>query len=267
MSLVPNLPLSLEELSDYYKIAIRECDFLEPILRKGLAYIEFRYKPSPLVSVQFNSYEAYYVAFLSHLKWRLSSLCVPDYFGFADSEAVQNLRAHEYQHSGVGHPIGEEEINPMLSSIGFVRTQLIEILEQIERDMLKSIFMCHSSSDKAGVRDLAELLTRRGAKVWLDEAEILVGDSIMDQIQTGIEESDYLGVVLSPRSVESIWVKKEVEAALTQEIEMGKVKVVPILLEPCDIPLFLRSKKYADYSADEVRENGLEDIIKRLSQG
>jgi hypothetical protein len=143
---------------------------------------------------------------------------------------------------------------------------LLDILGEIDKDMLKSIFLCHSSSDKSEVRNLAAGLTLRGAKVWLDEAEIFVGDSIIEKIQKGIEESDFLGIVLSPRSVESIWVRKEVEAALTQEIDSGRVKVMPILLEPCEIPLFLRPKKYADYSTDGARAQGFEDIVKALAR-
>ena len=265
MSLVPSLPLSLQELVDYYKIAIRECDYFINHLRYSLGYIDMRMKPSPLVSVQFNKYEAYYVSFLKHLKWRLSPVCVNESLKFTESDSLKKLLEHEYKHSGIGHPIDEEEIGPMLDSLEFVKSRLQEIIKEIESDMLKSIFLCHSSADKPIVRSIAQKLTIRGAQVWLDEAEILVGDSILEKIQDGINCSDYLGVVLSKKSVESIWVKKEVEAALTHEIETGEIKVIPILIEKCDIPLFLKSKKYADMTSPERYEEGIENIVKRLA--
>lgn len=266
MSLVPSLPLSMQELVDYYKIASRECDYLINHLRYSLDILEVRMKPSPLVSVQFNNYESYYVSFLEHLKWRLSPVCVDESLGFKDSETLANLQNHEYVRSGIAHPIDIQEIGPMLESLEYVKENLDLLIEEIESTMLKSIFLCHSSTDKQSVREIAKQLTIKGSQVWLDEAEILVGDSIIEKIQDGIEKSDYLGIVLSPNSVASIWVKKEVEAALTQEIESGAVKVIPILLESCEIPLFLRPKKYADVSSAESFDQGIQDVVKRLAK-
>lgn len=185
-------------------------------------------------------------------------------FEFGKSPAVQELLKHEYELSGVSHPIDEQEIGPLLNSMRAVRSLLMTILEDIEASMLQSIFLCHASADKPVVRRIAESLIKRGSTVWLDEAEILVGDSLIEKIQAGIENSDFLGVVLSPRSVESIWVKKEVEAALTQEIDAGRVKVLPILIEDCEIPLFLRPKKYADFRTADSEPDGVEQLVARL---
>jgi hypothetical protein len=55
---------------------------------------------------------------------------------------------------------------------------------------------------------------------------------------------DYLGVVLSPNAVRSRWVQQELEMALTGQIETAQVKVIPILLRRCEIPGFLKGKKY-----------------------
>lgn len=264
MSLVPTLPVSLSELAAFYRTTISEIDFIEPILERGLEYIEIRLKPSPLLSVQFNKYEHYYKSCLEHLKWRVSPLLVDDSFEFGKSTAVQELLDHEYELSGVAHPIDEQEVGPMLDSMRAVRSLLVAILKEIDASMLQSIFLCHASADKPVVRGIAKNLIKRGSKVWLDEAEIMIGDSLIEKIQMGIENSDFLGVVLSPRSVESIWVKKEVEAALTQEIDAGKVKVLPILIEDCDIPLFLRPKMYADFRTEESQNIGLEQLVERL---
>jgi len=42
--------------------------------------------------------------------------------------------------------------------------------------MIKSIFLCHSSLDKPFVRELQARLSNQGIKVWIDEAEIEIGD-------------------------------------------------------------------------------------------
>lgn len=131
---------------------------------------------------------------------------------------------------------------------------------------MSSIFMSHSSSDKPFVRKLADDLRKNGHYVWVDEAEIKVGDSLIEKIEEGIENTEYLGVVLSKNSVQSEWVKREVRIALTQEIHGKRVKVLPILIEKVDIPLFLCDKKYADFISDDNYANALQSILDCLSE-
>jgi hypothetical protein len=77
---------------------------------------------------------------------------------------------------------------------------------------MSSVFLAHSSADKRFVRRLAADLLERGIRVWFDEAELLVGDSLFAKIGDGVREVDYLAVILSPASVKSPWVQREVAA-------------------------------------------------------
>lgn len=65
---------------------------------------------------------------------------------------------------------------------------------------MSSIFLSHSSNDKPFVRKLAADLRRAGFYVWVDEAEIKVGDSLIEKIEDGIDNTDFLGVVISQNS-------------------------------------------------------------------
>lgn len=112
---------------------------------------------------------------------------------------------------------------------------------------MSSIFLSHNSKDKRFARRLGEALSNRGVKVWIDEAEIKVGESLLRKISEGINDMEYLGVILSPNSISSSWVQKEVEIATTFEIENRKLKVLPILYRDCEIPLFLKDKLYVDF--------------------
>lgn len=127
---------------------------------------------------------------------------------------------------------------------------------------MNSIFLCHSSKDKVFARKLADDLKKKGIKVWIDEAEIMVGDSLIDKIEEGIEEMEYLGVILSPNSVESNWAKKELNVAITKEIKGKKVKVLPIQYKECKAPAFLQDKKYADFTKNYSQ--GLSELLERL---
>jgi hypothetical protein len=127
---------------------------------------------------------------------------------------------------------------------------------------MSSIFLSHNHKDKAFVRKLADRLNSHGIRTWVDEAEIRVGDSLITKIEAAIKDFAYLGVILSPNSVNSQWVRKEVNIALTQEIDGAQVKVLPILIETCKIPGFLSDKLYADFTTDF--EDGFVTLLERL---
>ena len=131
---------------------------------------------------------------------------------------------------------------------------------------MSSIFLSHSSIDKPFVRKLAADIRRSGFFVWVDEAEIKIGDSLIEKIENGIDNTDFLGVVISSASIKSEWVNREVRIALSQEILGKRIKVLPILLENVAIPSFLIDKKYADFTSDEKYKSSLQLLIDRLSE-
>jgi hypothetical protein len=94
---------------------------------------------------------------------------------------------------------------------------------------------------------------------------MMVGDSLIEKISKAIDETDYVGVVLSKSSVKSKWVKKEVNIAMTHEIKGTRVKVLPILLESCKIPSYLRDKIYADFRNLANYEKELIRIVQRVA--
>lgn len=125
------------------------------------------------------------------------------------------------------------------------------------------IFISHSHQDKTFVDVLATNLIRRKENVWVDRWELKVGDSLIDRIQSAITTASALIIVLSKASVASEWCKKELSAGLIRELEERRVIVLPVLLEDCSIPLFLRDKKYADFRKDF--DAGLTDIQKAVA--
>ena len=115
---------------------------------------------------------------------------------------------------------------------------------------MPSLFLSHSSADKTFVGKLAEDLEGVGVNVWFDKWEIKVGDSLTGKIEEGLQANDYLGLVLSPAAVASEWVKAELGAAWYRQMNSRKIVVLPILHQDCEIPLFLRDRKYADFRSD-----------------
>lgn len=126
------------------------------------------------------------------------------------------------------------------------------------------IFLSHNSFDKDTVEAIGSWLTNKGLSVWIDKWSMSAGDSLIEKVAEGIESSDKLVVFLSPDSVNSNWVKKEVATGLILELAeekgLGSKFVIPALLKTCKIPIMLRDKIYANFS-DKPFENACEELL------
>jgi hypothetical protein len=128
------------------------------------------------------------------------------------------------------------------------------------------IFISYSHADRQMVHKLAAKLVEHNAHVWVDSWELNVGDSIVARVQEAIQDSDALLVVLSKASVTSEWCKKELNAGLIRELEEKRVLVLPVLLEDCEIPMFLRDKMYADFRGNfSVGMKALIEAVSRVT--
>jgi hypothetical protein len=100
--------------------------------------------------------------------------------------------------------------------------------------------------------------------VWVDRWELNVGESLITRIQEALQDASALLVVLSKSSVKSEWCKKELNAGLIRELEERRVVVLPILLEDCDITLFLKEKMYADFRSNF--DEGLRAVLQGIEK-
>lgn len=155
-----------------------------------------------------------------------------------------------------------EEINYIHSLLS---DRMFEAMFNHEKNEI-NVFLSHSSKDKNFVKSLAVDLKNYGVSVWLDEWEINVGESIPTKVNEGLENCDYLALILSKNSVESKWVENEWQAKYWEELESGKISLLPILIENCTIPKLLRHKKYADFTKDyTLALEGLVSSIQNLN--
>ena len=95
--------------------------------------------------------------------------------------------------------------------------------------MVTRVFISYSHADSEFVDRLARDMKASGVDVWLDKWEILVGDSLTRKVSEDIHEAGYLAVVLSPHSVRSEWVQRELNAGLMKELNLKRVFLLPIL--------------------------------------
>lgn len=126
------------------------------------------------------------------------------------------------------------------------------------------IFVSYSHVDKEKVDLIAGHLLRKRTNVWIDRWELKAGDSIISRVQEAIEGASALLIILSKASVESEWCKRELTAGLFRELDEKRVVTIPVLLDDCKIPLFLRDKLHADFRADF--DSGMYALLESVAQ-
>lgn len=129
---------------------------------------------------------------------------------------------------------------------------------------MSKIFLSHTSADKPFVKKLAADLRNNGHTVWIDEAEINIGDSLIGKIREGLDSVDYVAAVLSKASIKSKWVEKELEIASNKEIKEKKVIVLPLIIEHVVMPGFLEGKLYGDFSDESKYDDTLQLLLRSL---
>lgn len=104
------------------------------------------------------------------------------------------------------------------------------------------VFVSHASEDKQRfVIPFATALLERGIDAWVDRWEMLPGDSLVDKIfEEGLKDASAVLIILSNTSVAKPWVREELNAAVVKRIEKG-TKIIPIVLDGCEVPQALRS--------------------------
>jgi hypothetical protein len=126
------------------------------------------------------------------------------------------------------------------------------------------VFVCHNREDKPIAERIATAIIAAGHEAFFDKWDIKPGDSLIEKISTGIAGSSYLLVLLSKHSVKSRWVQKELEIALARQIADKHIKVIPCLLDECEIPVFLAPTVYADFR--HSFEHGLHELLSGITK-
>jgi type III secretory pathway component EscV len=110
------------------------------------------------------------------------------------------------------------------------------------------VFLSHSSADADLARRLALDLQSANVDVWLDQWELKVGEEIAGGIEKGVDEAEFVVVLLTRASVASDWVNREWRRKFLDETRTESISVVPVRGETCEIPDFLAQRSHADIS-------------------
>ena len=128
------------------------------------------------------------------------------------------------------------------------------------------IFLCHASEDKPQVREVYDRLKAAGFEPWMDEHDILPGQTFDGAIETALETCDFVLVFLSTYSVTKRgYVQREFRRVMEQFEEMPQdvIHTILVKLDDCEAPRRFRDFHWADWSAPD----GFDRIMASLRQG
>lgn len=148
-------------------------------------------------------------------------------------------------------------------------TTLTPVRENVEKRAsvpdLKDLFLCHAWDDRGGVaKELNDLLTARGVKVWFSENDVPLGSSLLREIDKGLARSRIGIVLVTPHFLSRIRnegiAEKELSALLARDL------LVPIVHDTTFEALRDESPLLGSRSGLSTVENTIAEIAAKLAE-
>lgn len=128
------------------------------------------------------------------------------------------------------------------------------------------IFLSHSSHDRLFADRIGEVLTAHGLPHWYSRRDILGAQQWHDEIGKALERCDWFILILSPASVSSVWVKRELTHVLDERSYDEHIVVIDYQpAEPKKLSWTLRSFQWIDFQHDFA--DGFRDLLRIWGRG
>lgn len=128
------------------------------------------------------------------------------------------------------------------------------------------VFISHASEDKDEVvRPLATALQSEGLRVWYDEFELRIGDSLRRKIDQGLANSRFGLVVLSPSFIAKGWTNYELDGIVTKAVT-GEQVLLPIWHKLSKQEVIAFSPSLADRLARNTALHTTEEIATEIAE-
>ena len=112
--------------------------------------------------------------------------------------------------------------------------------------MKPKVFLSYSSKDMDRVKIIKTVLENEGIECWLDKDKMQAGDTIVQGIQKGLSEADFVIFFVSSHSLESAWVDLEITSSLVAQMQKKVPRVIPVKLENIEMPDIYKNIVSAD---------------------
>ena len=126
------------------------------------------------------------------------------------------------------------------------------------------VFISHASEDKDKVaRPMAQALQEAGLRVWFDEFELRIGDSLRQRIDQGLVRSRFGLIVMSKAFFSKGWTNYELDGLVTRAVS-GEQVLLPIWHNVTKAEVIKYSPSLADRLARSTAIHTIEEIAAEI---
>ena len=127
------------------------------------------------------------------------------------------------------------------------------------------VFISHATEDKDDVvRPLAQALIDQNLRVWYDEFELRIGDSLRRKIDAGLTQSRFGIVVLSHAFFQKNWTQYELDGLVTREMNEEQV-ILPLWHRITKEEIISHSPSLADKIARTTANSTIVEIAQEIA--
>lgn len=237
---------------------------------KGGEIIEVRLQGSAanvrlMDSSNFNSYKAgrshrYQGGLVKRSPWRVQIPRAGHWYITVDMAGLRGTVRSSIRQLPGSLPVAQEA--PLASVPSLIRDSM-PAPEADDRDF--DVFISHASEDKESVvRPLAHALQSSGLKVWYDEFELRIGDSLRKKIDQGLAKSRFGVVVFSKVFLAKGWTNYELDGIVTKSVS-GEQVLLPIWHNITKKEIMDFSPSLADKVARSTSTHTVEEIAEEIA--
>ena len=155
---------------------------------------------------------------------------------------------------------------PLTSVPSLLHKEQVPFSDSPDNYMEYDVFISHASEDKGRVvRPLAQALVEQGLKVWYDEFELKIGDSLRRKIDRGLANSKFGIVVLSKAFIRKGWTNYELDGIISK-VNTGEQVILPIWHEITKQEVLDFSPSLADKVARNTASYTVEEIAEEIAE-
>lgn len=161
-------------------------------------------------------------------------------------------------------PLPEAKETPLSSVPSLVQDNSPPDVDDVHREY--DVFISHASDDKETiVKDLAEALRNTGLRVWYDDFELRIGDSLRRKIDRGLAKSRVGLVVLSQAFITKGWANYELDGIVNRSVD-GAQLLLPIWHQISKKEVMEYSPSLADKVARNTATHTVDEIAEEIAE-
>ncbi len=191
---------------------------------------------------------------------------------FSNSSTYSSSSTSSVNSGGSRRLGGKASWSPVGSTVVYTPSEirtLNPVRNNIERrseiEDLRDVFLCHAWEDrKDSAKKLHDLLELRGVTVWFSEKDVLLGSSLLREIDKGLARSRVGIVLVTPSFLERVKgegiADKELSALLARDL------LVPIMHDTTFEKLREVSPLLGSRSGLSTNEESIEDVANKIAE-